>query len=72
MGDNYPAKYSDNIVESIAHEIITLIALDIFEEQKQELINEHGADVINSAYEYCMAEHKDAIDNIKRIYNQYK
>ena len=72
MGDNYPAKVSDNEIEMIAHNIITLIALDIFEEQKQELVSEHGADVIDSAYEYCIAEYKGAIDNIKRIYNQYK
>lgn len=68
----YPAKSSDNVIECVAHEIITLIALGIFEDQKQELILEHGADIISSAYEYCIAEYKDAINNIKRIYNQYK
>lgn len=71
MGD-YPAKDSQDVIEMVAHNIITLIALDIYEEQKQELLKEYDADVISSAYEYCMAEHKDAIDNIKRIYNQYK
>lgn len=68
----YPAKYSDNVIECVAHDIVTLIALDIFEDQKQELVLEHGADIIDSAYEYCMAEYEDAIDSIKRIYNQYK
>lgn len=68
---NYPAKNSTTI-ELVAHNIITLIALDIYEEHKQELINEYGADIVNSAYEYCIVEFEDAIDNIKRIYNQYK
>lgn len=68
---NYPAKDS-SVVELVAHNIITLIALDIYCEQKQELIDMYGADVIDSAYEYCIVEFKDAINNIKRIYNQYK
>lgn len=68
---NYPAKDS-NVIELVAHNIITLIALDIYEEHRQELINEYKADIVDSAYEYCIVEFKDAIDNIKRIYNQYK
>lgn len=67
----YPKKNSTTI-ELVAHNIITLIALDIYDEQQQELINEYGADIVNSAYEYCIVEFKDAIDNIKRIYEQYK
>lgn len=68
---NYPAKNND-IIELVAHNIITLIALDIYEEHRQELLNEYTADIVDSAYEYCIAEFKDAIDNIQRIYNQYK
>lgn len=71
MGD-YPAKDSQDVIEMVAHNIITLIALDIYEDQKQELLKEYDADVIDSAYEYCISEFSGAIDNIKRIYNQYK
>lgn len=69
---NYPAKDKDNVIELVAHNIITLIALDIYDNHRQELIDAYGADIVNSAYEYCMVEFEDAIDNIKRIYNQYK
>lgn len=67
----HPSKDQSNI-ELIAHNIITLIALDIFEDQKQELIDAYGLDAVSSAYQLCMTEFKDTIDNIKRIYNEYK
>ena len=71
MENFYPSKTVDNDLETLSHNIITLIALDIYEQQKDELVKVYGNDMLQQAYLYCIDNYKEAIENIKRLYNKY-
>lgn len=71
MEKNYPSKTVDNDLETLSHNIITLIALDIYEQQKSELVEVYGIDMLQQAYQHCIDNYMEAIENIKKLFIKY-